>query len=157
MEGACVLLLWVVLLVNRAVSRSVNQVSSPQHLLPPSLERYQTWYRGCPERVDVPYWFSCYIWSNLFKCCPINIFWPLFLIVENSEKQCFPLKNRFPLLIFRSPNQRKRSNCCYLYKMFFDPFVWEFLNFVQCLSFYSRCSLMIFKSCTQRKRSNCWY
>ena len=31
---------------------------SAQYLLTPSLDQYQTWCRGCPQRVDDPYWFS---------------------------------------------------------------------------------------------------
>ena len=30
------------------VGRSIDQVLSAQYLLTPSLDQYQTWYRGCP-------------------------------------------------------------------------------------------------------------
>ena len=33
---------------------------SAQYLLTPVLESCQTWYNGCPERIDDPYWFSGY-------------------------------------------------------------------------------------------------
>ena len=74
--------------VGEYVGRSVyNQVLSAQYLLTPSLNKYQTWCRGCPQWVDVPYWFS----EHRFKgqgqttllsllCCRLNIFWPLHLI-----------------------------------------------------------------------------
>ena len=34
--------------VGWSVCRSVDQVLSGQYLLTPSLDQYQTWYRGCP-------------------------------------------------------------------------------------------------------------
>ena len=41
------------------ICRSVyNHVWSAQYLLTPSLDKYQTWCRGCPQWVDVPYWGS---------------------------------------------------------------------------------------------------
>ena len=106
---------------DRAVSRSVNQVSSPQHLLPTSFESCQTWYRGRPDRVDVPYWFSCYIWSKVKAGLCTNV-----LLTSLLDRWKTVVSIRFPLLIFRSRSQRKRSNCWNLYKMSFDPFLWEF-------------------------------
>ena len=58
-----------------------------QYLLTPSLDQYQTWYRGCPQWEDRPYWFSGHIFkgqgqTNILSplCCPLNIFWTLYLI-----------------------------------------------------------------------------
>ena len=73
--------------VGRSVCRSVDQVLSGQYLLTPSLDQYQTWYRGCPQWVDDPYWFSGHMIKGQGQttllsplCCPVNIFWPLHLI-----------------------------------------------------------------------------
>ena len=73
--------------VSQYVGRSVDQVFSPQYLLTPSLDQYQTLCRCCPQWVDDPYWFS----GQMFKgqgqttllspvCCLLNIFWPFHLI-----------------------------------------------------------------------------
>ena len=47
----------------RSVGQSVDQVLSTQYLLTPSLDQYQTWFKGCPQWVDDPYWFS----GHMFK------------------------------------------------------------------------------------------
>ena len=42
----------------------VDQAMSAQYFLSSRLERWQTWYSGCHERVDVPYWFSGHIFKG---------------------------------------------------------------------------------------------
>ena len=73
--------------VGMSVCRSVDQVLSGQYLLTPLLDQYQTWCRGCPQWVDDAYWFSGHMFKGQGQttllsplCCPLNIFWPLYLI-----------------------------------------------------------------------------
>ena len=73
--------------IGMSVCRSVDQVLSAQYLLTPSLDQYQTWYRGSPQWVDDPYWFSGHMFRGHGQatlltpvCCPLSIFWPLHLI-----------------------------------------------------------------------------
>ena len=69
----------------RSVGRSVDQVlyMSAQYLLTPSLDQYQTWYRGWPQWVDDPYWFSGHMIKGQGQtillsplCCLPYFFWP---------------------------------------------------------------------------------
>ena len=62
----------------------VDQAMSAQYFLTTRLESCQTWYSGCHERVDVPYWFPCHIFKDEGQtaglhraCCLLNILWPL--------------------------------------------------------------------------------
>ena len=72
---------------SRSNHYSQPTVLSGQYLLTPSLVQYKT-FRGCPQWVDDSFWFS----GHMFKvqgqttllsplCCPVNIFWPLHLII----------------------------------------------------------------------------
>ena len=98
------------------VCRSVDQVLSTQYLLTPSLDKYQTCCRGCPQLVDDPYWFS----GHMFKgqglttllsplCCLLNIFDSFTWSIPNLV-QGLPSMSRWSLLIFRSHVQKSRSN-----------------------------------------------
>ena len=84
---------WSPLIFRSHVQRSRSNhsfqptVLSAQYLLNPLLDQYQTWYRGFPQWIDDPYWFSGHMFkgqgqTTLFSplCCPLNIFWPLYLI-----------------------------------------------------------------------------
>ena len=84
---------WSLLIFRSHVQRSRSNhssqptVLSAQYLLTPSLDQYQTWYRGCPQWVIDPYWFSSHMIKGQGQttllsplCCPLNIFWPLYLI-----------------------------------------------------------------------------
>ena len=54
-----------------------------KYLLPPSLDQYQTWCRGCPQWVDDPYWFSGHMLKGQGQttllsplCCPLKYLLP---------------------------------------------------------------------------------
>ena len=49
------------LLISLSVGQSVDPAISAQYLLTPLLESCQTWYSGCPKRVDVPCRFSGHV------------------------------------------------------------------------------------------------
>ena len=75
-RGHIVLLLSVCLYVGR----SVDQVLSAQYLLTPSLDQYQTYCRGCPQKVNDPFWFSGHMFKGQSQttflcpvCCPLYI------------------------------------------------------------------------------------
>ena len=112
----------------RLVCPSVDQVFSTQYLLTPSHGQYQTLYRGCPQWVDNPYWFSGHMFKGQGQTtllsplsCPFNIFisfdpftWSIPELVQG-----LPSMSRWSLLIFRSHVQRSRSN------HFFKPSVFS--------------------------------
>lgn len=65
------------------------------------LESCQTWSSKCHQILDVPYWLSGYIVKVklLYKCCPLNIYWPYLVQWTFLEIKC-------PILVFRSYGQR---------------------------------------------------
>ena len=113
---------WSLLIFRSHVQRSRSNYSSKpsvlsgQYLLTPSLDQYHTKCRGCNKWVDDDYWFSGHMFKGQGQTtllsplsCPLNIFWPLYLINTNLV-QGLPLMSRWPLLISRSHAERSRSN-----------------------------------------------
>ena len=113
---------WSLLIFRSHVQRSMwNHSSQPsvmsaKYLLTPSLDHYQTWCRGCPQWVDDYYWFSGHMFKGQCETtllsplwCPLNIFWPLHLVIPNLV-QGFSSMSRWSLLIFRSHVQKSILN-----------------------------------------------
>ena len=109
------------------VCRSVDQVLSTQYLLTPSLDKYQTCCRGCPQLVDDPYWFS----GHMFKgqglttllsplCCPLNIFESFTWSIPNLV-QGLPSMSRWSLLMFKG--QTTFWAQCVVHFIYFVPFL----------------------------------
>ena len=82
-------------------------------------------------------------------CCPLNIFWPLYLI-NIKLGAGVALMSWFSGHMFKGQGQTTRS-------ISFDPFTWSIQNLVKGLHPISRWSLFIFKSHVQRSRSNYRY
>ena len=104
-----------ILSVGRSVGMSLN-VLSAQYLLTPSLDQYQTWYRGCPQSVDDPvdYQVTCSkvkvkpIFSA--NCVVRSISFDPFTWSISNLVQGLPSISRWSFLIIRSHVQRSRSN-----------------------------------------------
>ena len=114
--------------VGPSICPSVDQVLSGQYLLTPSLDQYQTWCRGCPQWVDDPYWFSGHMIKGQGQttllsplCCPLNIFWPLYLINTKLGAGVAPNKWMIPIDFQVTCSKVKvklllRPVCCPLYR-----------------------------------------
>ena len=122
-------------------SRSIHSfeptVLSAHYLLNPSLDQYQTWWRGCPQSVDDPYWFSVHMFKGQGQTTLLNptvlsaqyFFYPSTWSIPNLVKG-LPSMSRWSLLIFESHDQRSRSNHssqshCVVCSIFFYPLHWS--------------------------------
>ena len=103
-------------------------VLSAQYLLTPSLDQYQTLFRGCPQWVDDPCWFSghmlkgqCQTTLHSPLCYPLNIFWPLNWSIPNLVQGLHPcfvhISSNFEFctkgvyIYVESSDQRSLSSC----------------------------------------------
>ena len=152
------------LLVGRSVCRSVDQVLSGQYLLTPSLDQYQTWCRGCPQWVDDPYWFSGHMFKGQGQttllsplCCPLNIFWPLYLIntilgagVALNEEM---ISIYFQVTCSKVKVKPLFSAHYVVRSIYFDPFTWSIPYLVQGSSLFLRRYFLLLKKTTKTEKS----
>ena len=93
----------------------------PLYLLTPSLDQYQTLWRGCPQWVDDPYWFSGHIFKVQGQTTLLSPLFSAHCVVRSISFYSFTWSipklvhglrpiSRWSLLIFRSHVQRSRSN-----------------------------------------------
>ena len=88
-QGLPSMSIWSLLIFRSHVQRSRSNHSSQPSVFfwPLSLGQYQTWCRGCPQWAYDLYWFSGHMFKGQGQttllsplCCPLNVFWPLYLI-----------------------------------------------------------------------------
>ena len=100
----------------RSNNSSQPTVLSAQYLSTPSLDQYHTWYRGSPQWVYDPYWFSGHDSKAKVKplfsdhCVVRSISFDPFTWSIPNLVQGLPSMSRWSLMIFRSHVQRSRSN-----------------------------------------------
>ena len=118
-QGLPSMRIWSLLIFRSHVQRSRSNhspqpnVLSDQYLLTPLLDQYQTWFRGCYQWVDEPYWFwrTCSkvkvkpLFSDHSVVRSIFFFNPFTWSIPNLV-QGLCLISRWSLLIFRSHVQR---------------------------------------------------
>ena len=131
----------------------------------PFTDQYQTWCRGCPQWVDDPNWFSGHMFKGQGQttflsplCCPLNIFWTLYLINTKLGAGVCPQWVDDPYWfsghMFKVKVKPLFRGQCVVRSISFDPFTWSIPNLVQGLHPISRWSLLIFRSHIQRSMSN---
>ena len=91
-------------------------------------------------------------------CCPLNIFWPLYLINTKLGAGVALNEHMIPIDFQVTWSKVKVkpifSAQCVVHSISFDPFTWSIPYLVQELPSMSRWSLLIFRSHVQRSRSN---
>ena len=106
---------WSLLILRSHVQRSKSNhsfepsVFFAQYLLTPSLGQNQTWWRGCPQLVDDPYWFSEHVFKGQGHTTRSISFDPFTWLIPHLVQGMHPV-SRWSLLIFRSHVQRSRLN-----------------------------------------------